>query len=197
MRRLFILLITSILSINCIAQKSVDPMEDAVKQFYRTMQGDYTGHPNDSTQLAMHITPIWEQANDRFHWMYLEVMNTDTKEILLQKILEIQPLTDITFRVVAHGIKSPQRFEGKWREPYFFNGFSTGILKGKSKFVFLKTKDFEYQTNWKGRKGLKCFPAGDKIHIKFVQEDERCYIQRVPKRSTRIFGTTFFKALTD
>ena len=197
MKRLSILLIISILSFNCFAQKNAGFTENDVKQFYRTIQGDYTGSPNDSTQLAMHFTPIWEQANDRFHWMYLEVTNTKTKEILLQKILEIQPLTDITFKVIVHGIKSPKRFEGKWRERNFFDGFSTGILKGKSKFVFLKTKDFEYQTSWKGRKGLKCFPKGDKIHIKFVQEDERCYIQRVPKRSTRILGTTFFKALTD
>lgn len=197
MKRIFILLIISLLSINCFAQKKGAYTEDDVKQFYRTIQGDYMGKPNDSTQVALHFTPIWETSSDRFHWLYLEVVNTGTKEIMLQKILEIQPLTDITFRVVVHGIKKPQRFEGKWREPYFFNGFSTGILKGKSKFVFLKTKDFEYQTSWKSRKGLKCFPAGDKIHIKFVQEDERCYIQRVPKSSTRIFGTTFFKALTD
>ena len=149
------------------------------------------------TVIAASIEQLREQEPTHSKDYALMDLNVIRMTRLLQQILEIQPLTDITFRVVAHGIKSPQRFEGKWREPYFFNGFSTGILKGKSKFVFLKTKDFEYQTNWKGRKGLKCFPAGDKIHIKFVQEDERCYIQRVPKRSTRIFGTTFFKALTD
>ena len=197
MKRLFILLTISILSLNCIAQKNTGFTENDVKQFYRTIQGDYTGKIGDSIDMALHFTPIWEKANDRFHWLYLEVVKTETKEIVLQKILEIQPLTDITFKVVVHGIKKPQRFEGKWHERNFFDGFNTSILRGKSKFVFLKTKDFEYQTNWKGRKGLKCFPAGDKIHIKFVQEDERCYIQRVPKRSTRIFGTTFFKALTD
>ena len=197
MKRIFILLTISILSFNCLAQKDTGFTENDVKQFYRTMQGDYTGKIGDSTNLAMHITPIWERPNDRFHWLYLEVMNTDNKEILLQKILEVQPLTDITFKVIVHGIKSPKRFVGKWGNRNFFDGFNTGILRGKSKFVFLKTKDFEYQTNWKNRKGLKCFPAGDKIHIKFVQEDERCYVQRVPKHSTRIFGITFFKALTD
>lgn len=197
MKRIFIFLTISLLSLSCIAQKNIKFSEDDVKQFYRTIQGDYTGMTSDSSKVALHFTPIWEQGNDRFHWLYMEVVNTDNKEILLQKILEIQPLTDITFEVVVHGIKSPSRFEGKWSNRNFFDGFNTRILRGKSKFVFLKTKDFEYQTNWKNRKGLTCFPAGDKIHIKFVQEDERCYIQRVPKSSTRIFGIIFFKALTD
>jgi hypothetical protein len=63
--------------------------------------------------------------------------------------------------------------------------------------VFLKTKDFEYQTGWNGRKSLECFPSGDRIHFKFVQEDERFYIKRVPQGTTNIIGYTFFKELTD
>ena len=197
MKRIFILLTISLLSLSCIAQKNNKFSEDDVKQFYRTIQGDYTGMTSDSSKVALHFTPIWEQGNDRFHWLYMEVVNTDNKEILLQKILEIQPLTDITFEVVVHGIKSPSRFEGKWSNRNYFDGFNTGILRGKRQFTFMKTMDYEYQTNWCGRKSLKCFQPGDRVHFKFAQGDERCYVKRIPSNSTNINGYVFIKALTD
>ena len=61
----------------------------------------------------------------------------------------------------------------------------------------MKTKDFEYQTGWSRRKNLKCFPAGDRIHFKFVQEDERFYVKRLLARSSDFASIVFFKAPTD
>ena len=179
------------------AQKADKYTENDVKQFYRTIQGDYTAQLNDSVSVALHFTPIWEREGDRFHWLYMEAVNTDTKVVVEQKILEIVPVSDILFKVVCHGISKPEVFVGKWSNRNFFDGFNTSILKGKKKFTFIKTRDFEYQTNWSNRKSLKCFPAGDRVHFKFVQEDERCYVKRIPSRSSDIIGYVFFKALTD
>lgn len=196
MKRSIILLAFCLFAFKGMAQDKAKFSENDIKQFYRTIQGDYTGNLNDSTTLSLHFTPIWEREDNLFQWLYLEAVNNETKEIVIQKILEIKPLSDITFKVVVHGIKSPEQFVGKWSNRNFFDGFNTGILKGKSNFVFLKTKDFEYQTGWNRRKALKCFPSGDRIHFKFVQEDERLYVTRALK-SSRLISYTFFKALTD
>lgn len=196
MKRSIILLAFCLFAFKGMAQDKAKFSENDIKQFYRTIQGDYTGNLNDSTTLSLHFTPIWEREDNPFQWLYLEAVNNETKEIVIQKILEIKPLSDITFKVVVHGIKSPEQFVGKWSNRNFFDGFNTGILKGKSNFVFLKTKDFEYQTGWNRRKALKCFPSGDRIHFKFVQEDERLYVTRALK-SSRLISYTFFKALTD
>lgn len=197
MKRLLLLLSVCLLAFSGMAQKKAKYTEDDAKQFYRTIQGDYKGKLNDSTSLTVHFTPIWEREDDRFHWLYLEAVNDKTKQIVTQNIVEIKPISNITFKVIVHKLKNPELFEGKWGNRNFFDGYNTKILKGKKQFVFLKTKDFEYQSSWNKRKSLKCFPKGDKIHFKFVQEDERFYIKRVPKRSNNIIGITFYKDLTD
>lgn len=195
MKRILLLLSLCALVFNGFGQQKYT--ENDAKQFYRTIQGDYSGKLNDSTTVKLHFTPIWEREDDRFHWLYMEAVNTTNKTILVQKIVEIKPISDIAFKVVVHGISQPETFAGKWSNRNFFDGYNTRILKGHSKFQFMKTKDFEYQTGWNRRKGLKCFPKGDRIHFKFVQEDERLYVKRLPKRSSNIIGITFFKDLTD
>lgn len=197
MRRTFILLSIVLLAFNGFAQKKATFNENDIKQFYRTIQGDYQGQLNDTTTLTIHFTPIWEREGDQFHWLYMEVVNNESKRIVTQNVIEIQPITDITFNVVVYRLKYPEQFAGKWSNRNFFDGFNTGALTGKKKFVFIKTKDFEYQTGWNSRKSLTCFPSGDKVHFKFVQEDERLYIKRLPKGTSNIIGYTFFKELTD
>lgn len=197
MKRALLLLTVCLLTLSGIAQSKAKYSEDDVKQFYRTIQGDYTGQLSDSSVVALHFTPIWEREDDRFHWLYMEAFNTSTKTVIEQKIIEILPVSDIAFKVVVHGIAKPERFEGKWSNRNFFDGFNTSILKGKRKFNFMKTMDFEYQTGWNGRKNLKCFPQGDLVHFKFVQEDERLYIKRLLARSSDFDYIIFFKDLTD
>ena len=171
--------------------------EDDAKQFYRTLQGDYTGQTNDSVSLSLHLTPIWEQDNSRFRWLYLEAIDNGTQAVLEQKILEIKPLKGSSFKVVVHGLRHPETFAGKWSNRNFFDGYNTHVLKGKRSFLFMKTRDFEYQTNWNGRKSLKCFPKRDRVHFKCSQEDERIYVKRVPGGTSNIIGIVFFKDPTD
>lgn len=194
MKRYLTLLILCLFSLAGFAQKFT---EDDAKQFYRTLQGDYTAQLNDSVSLKLHLTPIWEREDDPFHWLYLEVNNPETQEIVEQKILEVRPSSDISFKIIVHGISHPEQFAGKWSNRNFFDGFNTSILKGKSKFKFLKTKNFEYQTDWSGRKSFKCFPPRDRVHFKCSQEDERICIKRVPSGTSNIIGITFFKDPTD
>ena len=193
MKRILLFIAVCLLTFNGIAQSD----NNAIKQFYRTIQGTYQGQLNDSTSVTLHFAPIWEREENPFRWFYLEAVNNETKQIVTQNILEIEPISDITFNIVVYGIKSPKEFVGQWGNRHFFEGYNTRILKGKKKFVFLKTQHFEYQTGWNGRKSLDCFPSGDRIHFKFVQEDERFYIKRVPQGTTNIIGYTFFKELTD
>ena len=197
MKRIVLLLSVCLLTLQSFSQKEEKYSVEDVKQFYRTIQGDYTGNVNDSTTLTLHFTPIWEQYGDPFRWLYLEAINKETKEIVEQKIIEIKANSDISFDILVHNIANAEQFAGKWSNRNFFDGFNTKILKGHSTFVFMKTKDFEYQTGWSGRKALKCFPKGDRLHFKFMQEGERMCIKRVPGRSTNIIGITFFKAPTD
>lgn len=197
MKRILLLLAICLLTLGGFAQKKKQYSEDDVKQFYRTIQGGYTGQLNDSTTLSLYFTPIWEREDDRFHWLYMEVFNNSNKEIIEQKILEICPVSDITFKVVVHGLAHPEQFAGKWSNRNFFDGFNTSIFKGKRKFSFMKTKDFEYQTGWSGRKNLRCFDQGERIHFKFVQEDERLYVKRLLPRSSDFASIVFFKAPTD
>ena len=188
MKRILFLLFVSVIALNGFGQSSDKYTENDVKQFYRTLQGDYRGQLNDSTLLTLHITPIWEREDDRFHWLYLEAINKNTKEVLEQKILEVVPISDIAFKVVAYSIDQPATFQGKWSNRNFFDGYNTKILKKNGKFLFTKTKDFEYQTGWNRRRNLTCFPQGDQIHFKLVQEDERLYVKRVPKHTSDIIG---------
>lgn len=179
------------------AQKNAKFTQDDVKQFYRTIQGDYKSAINDSTSITLHFTPIWERESDGFRWLYMEAVNDSTKEIVEQKVLEVKPNSSISFSVIVHGLKNPQLFAGKWGNRNYFDGFTTSILKGKSSFKFLKTKDFEYQTNLCKRKTLKCFTKGDILHFKFVQAWERFYIKRQIKGTYNINGYMFIKEPTD
>lgn len=195
MKRILLLLVICLLTLGGMAQKKQKYSEEDVKQFYRTIQGYYTGELNDTATIALHFAPIWE--HDPFRWLYMEAINTNDKHIMEQKVIEICPISDIAFKVVVHGIAHPELFAGKWSNRNFFDGYNTGILKGKKKFTFMKTMDFEYQTNWSGRKNLKCFPKGDRVHFKFVQEDERLYVKRLLARSSDFASIVFFKVPID
>ena len=195
MKRILLLLTICLIALSGIAQKKQKYSEEDVRTFYRTIEGGYTGQLNDTTTISLRFTPIWE--HDPFRWFYMEAFNANDKSILEQKIIEICPVSDISFKVVVHGIAHPERFAGKWSNRNFFDGFNTGILKGKRKFTFMKTMDYEYQTGWSGRKNLKCFPQGDRIHFKFVKEDERLYVKRLLARSSNFASIVFFKELTD
>ena len=161
------------------------------------MQGDYVMQVNDSTTAMVHFVPIWEKPDNRFQWMYVEA--TVDKNVVFQKVLEVQPKTNKRFRVYVHDLKNPEQFAGKWRNRNYFDGFNTSIIKGGKRMTFVKTSDFSYQTNDGPTRyaAIDCFPKGDLLHFKFVQEDERFYIKRVPKRSKRIIGYQGLTELTD
>ena len=193
MKRLALLLAAIMICAGGFAQKFTE--EDA-KQFYRTMQGDYTIIVNDSTTAMAHFTPIWENMGNRFQWLYLEVVMD--KKVILQKVLELKPKDDKLFRVYVHDLKNPAEFVGKWGNRNYFDGFTTSIIKSGKRITFVKTSDFSYQTHKLMRFGaIDCFPQGDLLHFKFVQEDERFYIKRVPKGTSRIIGYQGLKELTD
>ena len=175
MKRILLLVCICLLAFNGIAQKKANYSEDDLKQFYRTILGEYKGQLDDATSMTIRFVPANESKGQPFRWLYMEAINDATKEVVTENILEIEPISDITFNVIVHDIR----------------------MQGKKSFVFIKTKDFEYQTGWNRRKSLKCFPSGDKIHFKFVQEDERLYIKRIPKHSSSIIGMTFFKEPID
>ena len=196
MRKIPLLFSIILLAFNGLAQKQPKFTEEDAKQFYRTMQGDYIMMVNDSTTADVHFAPIWENLGNRFQWLYLEA--SVGKQVVLQKVLEIQPKTDKKFRVYVHDLKEPEKFAGKWRNPNFFDGFNTSAIKRGKRITFLKTSDFSYQTSDLMRfRFLGCFPKGDLLHFKFVQEDERFYIKRVPKGTNRILGYQGLKELTD
>ena len=150
---------------------------------------------NDSTTAMAHFAPIWE--NNRYQWLYLEAEKSDT--VVLQKVIEIRPISDKVFKVKIYDLKTSERFVGKWGNPNFFDGFSKNILKGGKRLSFVKTSDFSYQTNTGPRRcsAIDCFPKGDLLHFKFVQEDERLYIKRMPKGTNRILGYQGFKEVAD
>ena len=167
------------------AQKQKFTVEDA-KQFYRTMQGDYTVIVNDSTTASTHFTPIWENTGNPYHWLYVEVALDE--KVILQKVLEVKPKNDKMFVVKAYSLKDPAQFVGKWGNSNFFNGFNTAILRTGKKITFLKTQDFSYQSYWYRYGVIDCFPQGDLLHFKFVQQDERFYVKRMPTGTSRILG---------
>ncbi len=193
MKRFALILAAIMMGCSGFAQKFTE--EDA-KQFYRTMQGDYTVIVNDSTTAMAHFTPIWENMGNRFQWLYLEVVMD--KKVILQKVLELKPKDNKLFRVYVHDLKNPAEFVGKWGNRNYFDGFTTSILKSGKRITFVKTSDFSYQSHKLMRFGaIDCFPQGDLLHFKFVQEDERFYIKRVPKGTSRILGYEGLKELTD
>ena len=171
--------------------------EEDAKQFYRTMQGDYTVIVNDSTTAMAHFTPIWENMGNPFQWMYVEVELN--KKAILQKVIEVQPKNDKVFRVYVHDLKTPEQFVGKWGNRNYFDGFTPSILKSGKRMTFVKTSDFSYQTDSGPRRFgfIDCFPKGDLLHFKFVQSDERFFIKRIPNRTSRILGYQGIKELTD
>ena len=171
--------------------------EEDAKQFYRTMQGDYTVIVNDSTTAMAHFTPIWENMGNPFQWMYVEVELN--KKAILQKVIEVQPKNGKVFRVYVHDLKNPEQFVGKWGNRNYFDGFTPSILKSGKRMTFVKTSDFSYQTDSGPRRFgfIDCFPKGDLLHFKFVQSDERFFIKRIPNRTSRILGYQGIKELTD
>lgn len=197
MKRIFFLVFVCLTALQGFSQKNASFTQEDLKQFYQTLQGDYNAQLTDSTSMSLHFTPIWNRNDTPYRWLYVEAVDNETQQVIEQKILEIVPLSDISFKVLVHSIKHAEVFAGKWGNKDFFEGYNQSVLKGKSKYLFLKTRDFEYQTNWCKRKSLKCFPAGDRIHFKFVQEDERFYIKRLHGKSSHLTGICFIKVPTD
>lgn len=197
MKKLALLIAAILIGIGGFAQKQTKFTEEDVKQFYRTLQGDYVMQVNDSTTAMVHFTPIWENSGNRFQWMYVEA--TIDRKVVFQKVLEVRPRTSKKFRVYLYDLKDPEQFAGKWANRNFFDGFTTNILKRGHRITFVKTSDFSYQSdNGPSRYSfVNCFPKGDLLHFKFVQEDERFYIKRVPKGTNRIIGYQGLKELTD
>lgn len=196
MKRLALILAAIVLAFSGFAQKQPKFTVEDAKQFYRTMQGDYTVIVNDSTTAQAHFTPIWESMGNPFQWLYLEVSMND--KVILQKILEMKPKNEKLYRVYIHDLKDPKQFAGKWANRNYFDGFNTSIIKSGKRVTFVKTHDFSYQThNIMRISSIDCFPKGDLLHFKFVQEDERFYIKRVPKGTNRIFVYQGLKELTD
>ena len=196
MKRFALIIAAILLVFSGFAQKQPKFTVEDAKQFYRTMQGEYVVQVNDSTTADVHITPIWEGQGNGFQWLYLEA--TTDMGVLLQKVLELRPKTDKKFLVLVHDLKKPAQFVGKWGNPNYFDGFTQSILKSGKRLTFVKTHDFSYQTTRLMRfNAINCFPKGDLLHFKFVQEDERFYVKRVPKGTNRILGYQGLKELTD
>ena len=195
MKRFALVLAAIVLTFSGFAQKAPKFTEADALQFYRTMQGDYRLQVNDSTLVMVHFTPIWETQGNRFQWLYLEA--SQGKKVILQKVLELSPKNDKVFQVYLYDLKNPGEFVGKWGNRNYFDGFTPSILKGKTRLSFVKTSDFSYQTDLIRCNALTCFPKGDLLHFKFVQEDERFYIKRVPQGTNQILGYQGLKELTD
>ena len=196
MKRLALILAAIFMVFNGFAQKQPKFTDEDAKQIYRTIQADYTVIVNDSTTAMAHVTPIWENMGNRFQWMYVEVVMD--KKVILQKVLEVQPKTDKQFRVYIHDLRNPEQFVGKWGNRNYFDGFNTSIIKGGKRLTFVKTSDFSYQMHKIMRVSeIDCFPKGDLLHLKFVQQDERFYVKRVPNKTNRILGYQGIKELTD
>lgn len=195
MKRFALVLTAFMLVFNGFAQNNAKYTENDVKQFYRTLQGDYNIAINDSTTAIAHFTPIWEERGDRFQWLYLEA--SVGKEVILQKVLEVKPKNEKNFKVVVHDLKDPSQFVSKWGNRNYFDGFTTSILKSGRTISFFKTSDFSYQSQWSRYKAISCFPKGDLLHFKFVQEEERFYIKRMPNGTDRILGYQGIKEPTD
>ena len=186
MKRFTLIIAAIFLVFNGFAQKQPKFTVEDAKQFYRTMQGDYTVIVNDSTTASAHFTPIWENTGNPYQWLYVEVALDE--KVILQKVLEVKPKNDKMFVVKAYSLKDPAQFVGKWGNSNYFDGFNTAILRNGKKITFLKTQDFSYQSYWYRYGVIDCFPQGDLLHFKFVQQDERFYVKRMPTGTSRILG---------
>lgn len=194
MKRFTLLLAAMFVAVSGFSQMKTKFTEEDAKQFYQTMQGDYTVQVNDSTTVMVHFTPIWENVG-RYQWLYVEAIKD--KAVVMQKVLEIKPKNEKVFRVYLHDLKEPKQFVGKWANRNYFDGFNNSILKGGKSVSFLKTSDFSYQSHWERLSVLNCFPKGDLLHFKFVQEEERLYIKRMPKGTNRILGYEGLKEISE
>ena len=87
MKRIILVIAAILLAFGGFAQKQPKFTEEDAKQFYRTMQGDYSMMVNDSTSAEVHFTPIWESSGNRFQWLYVEA--SVEKKVVLQKIIEV------------------------------------------------------------------------------------------------------------
>lgn len=195
MKRIVLFFSFFLVTFSGIAQKQPKFTEEDVAQFYRTLQGEYTVVVNDSTTALVHIVPIWEHAGESYQWLYLEA--TMEQNVILQKVLEVKPKNEKLFRVFVHDLKEPAQFAGKWGNPNYFDGFNTAMLKTGKRISFVKTHDFSYQSQWSRFKEIDCFPKGDLLHFKFVEQDERFYVKRMPKGTNRILGYQGLKELKD
>ena len=195
MKRFVLILSAIFLVFNGFAQKQPKFTEEDTRHFYQTMQGEYTVIVNDSTTAEAYITPIWENMGNLYKWLYVEVVLD--KKVLLQKVLELKPKNDKLFHVYVHDLKNPAQFVGKWGNPNYFDGFNASVLKGGKKITFLKTHDFAYQSQWYRYGVLDCFPKGDLLHFKFVDQDERFYVKRMPEGTNRILGYQGIKELKE
>lgn len=190
MKRFALMIVAFFVAFSGFAQKYT--MED-VRQFYRTMQGDYTVIVNDTTTASAHFAPIWENTGNPYKWLYVEVTMDD--KVILQKVLEVKPKNEKVFRVRVYNLKDPGQFVGKWGNHNYFDGFNTAILKGRKNITFVKTHDFSYQSQWYRYGIIDCFPNGDLLHFKFVDQDERFYVKRMPTGTSRILGYQGIKEL--
>ena len=200
MKKLVFAFIAILLAFNGFAQKQPQFTVEDAKQFYRTIQGDYVVADTDSTTIMVHFTPIWETPENRFQWLYLEAVKNE--KVVLQKVLELQPKSERIYKVIVHDLKNPEQFVGRWGNRNFFDGFTPSILSKCGKMTFVKTADFSYQSNdgsigFKRYKMFECFPKGDLLHFKFVQQDECFYIKRMPQGTNQILGYQGLKELTD
>lgn len=195
MKRFALILFAILLTISGFSQKQPKFTEEDAMHFYRAMQGEYTVIVNDSTTASAHITPIWENAGNPYQWLYVEVALDE--RVILQKVLELKPKTDKVFSVFVYDLKGPAQFVGKWGNPDYFNGFNAAILKGGKKMNFLKTSDYSYQSQWSRYRAIDCFPKGDLLHFKFVEQDERFYVKRMPNGTNRILGYQGLKEVSE
>ena len=123
MKRIALVIAAILLTFSGFAQKQPKFTEEDAKQFYRTMQGDYVMQVNDSTTAMVHFVPIWEKPDNRFQWMYVEA--TIDKNVVFQKVLEVQPKSSTKFRVYLHDLKNPAEFAGKWANRNYFDSTAT------------------------------------------------------------------------
>ena len=66
MKRLALIIAAILLTFSGFAQKQPKFTEEDARQFYQTMQGEYTVIVNDSTTAEAYITPIWENVGNPY-----------------------------------------------------------------------------------------------------------------------------------
>ena len=93
MKRLALVIVAVLMACCGYAQNTPKFTEEDAKQFYRTIEGDYSLlDQQDSLVASVHFTPIWESSGNRFQWLYLEASRG--KEVVLQKVLDRDEIGD-------------------------------------------------------------------------------------------------------